>query len=149
MTLQLLPDTARAISYLLRQEDEVVALVVDRVWTIIPGGADPDTSPTFPLVRVTRLGGRTTTDPAYWAEESLLTVEAWASTRLVAWAVAETCRAVIVQRFIGAQVVDGDDLVIARINPGGIREGSAAGNPPAGQHRASFDVVVVAHPARP
>lgn len=149
MSLTLLPDVAKAVSYFLRQQAEVVVLVAERVWTVIPAGADAHTSPVFPLVRITRIGGRTTTGDAYWGSADLVTVDAFASTRSGAAVLAETCRAALAQRFIGTQVVDGSGstIVVSAIDPGGIRDLSAGDNAPAGQHRSSFDVVVTSHPA--
>lgn len=149
MSLTLLPDVAKAVSYFLRQQAEVTALVSDRVWTVIPAGVDAQTSPVFPLVRITRIGGRTTTGDAYWGAADLVTVDAFASTRSGAAALAETCRAALAQRFTGTQVIDGSGstIVVSATDPGGIRDLSAGDNAPAGQHRSSFDVVVTSHPA--
>lgn len=60
--LVLLPNTAALISAFLRDQDEVADLVGDRVYTVLPNNK------TFPMVRVTRVGGSAGTRFAHWLD---------------------------------------------------------------------------------
>lgn len=141
MSLTLLPDTAALTSQFLRDQSEVVALVGQRVYTVLPN------TKTFPLVRVTRVGGSAGTTFAHWLDAPLFQVDVWADTAAVAFQVAETCRAALVQRFTGVHHFTGVSGVVTSIDAGGITSGFDSEDPKRARDR--FDVVIHAHPAAP
>ena len=126
---------------------DVAALVDDRVYSALP------INPTFPCVRLSRIGGQVRSAPAYHLESSLIQVEALGGSRSSTWMIAETCRAVIAQRFANAGTVDvgTDTAVISMCEVGGIREDAVKALPKnddgTERHRAHFDAVIYAHPS--
>ena len=147
MTVRTLPDIVRALSEFLRDDADVAALVGDRVYSALP------TAPTFPCVRLSRIGGQVRSAPAYHLESSLVQVEALGGSRHSSWQLAETCRAVIAQRFAGTVDVGIDTAVVSACEVGGIREDSVRSLPKnddgTERHRAHFDAVIYAHPTPP
>lgn len=149
MTVRTLPDIVRALSEYLRDDDDVTAIVGDRVYSALP------TNPTFPCVRLSRIGGQVRSAPAYHLESSLIQVEALGGSRHSSWMLAETCRAVIAQRFAeaGTVTVGTDSAVISSCEVGGIREDTVKSLPKnddgTERHRAHFDAVIYAHPSPP
>jgi hypothetical protein len=145
MTVRTLPDTVRALSEFLRADDDVAALVGDRVYSALP------TNPTFPCVRLSRLGGQVRSQPAYHLESTLIQVEALGGSRHSSWLLAETCRAVIAQLLNGTVDVGPDTAVISHSEVGGIREDTVRTLPKnddgTERHRAHFDAVIYAHPS--
>jgi len=139
--LVLLPNTAALISAFLRDQDEVADLVGERVYTVLPNNK------TFPMVRVTRVGGTAGTRFAHWLDAPLFQVDVWATTAAPAFDLAETCRAALVQRFSGTYHFAGVSGVVTSVEAGGISEGFDPEDP--GKARDRFDVVVMAHPAPP
>lgn len=138
MSLTLLPNTAALTSQFLRTQAEVTALVGQHVYTILPN------TKTYPLVRVTRIGGSPANRGAYWVDRPLFQVDCWATTAEQAHNVAETVRAVLAQRFTGLHTFTGVAGVVSRIEPGGIREGFDPDDKT--KALASFDVAITVHP---
>lgn len=145
MTVRTLPDAVRALSEFLRADPDVAALVGDRVYSALP------TAPTFPCVRLARIGGQVRSLPAYHLESTLIQVEALGGSRHSSWLLAETCRAVIAQRLAGTVDVGPDTAVISCTEVGGIREDTVRALPKnddgTERHRAHFDAVIYAHPS--
>ena len=137
--LVLLPNTAALISAFLRDQDEVADLVGDRVYTVLPNNK------TFPMVRVTRVGGSAGTRFAHWLDAPLFQVDVWATTAAPAFDLTEICRAALVQRFSGTYHFAGVSGVVTSVEAGGMSEGFDPDDP--GKARDRFDVVVMAHPA--
>ena len=137
-TLVILPDTARMVVEFLLNQTEVTDLCDERVWTDLP------TDPTFPAVRVTRLGGSPNPGP-YWLETSLHQIDVFGSGRHATSRLAETCRSALVLRLPGIATIGADRFVVTRASVGGITEGSGRYRP--GQPDARFDLSVTAHPA--
>lgn len=88
------PNMEALVSAFLRDQDEVVALVEDRVYTALPKGV------TWPAVRVTQLLDTPTSQPL-WALAFNIQLEAWGGSKEDAWRIASTCRAAIDQRITG------------------------------------------------
>ena len=147
MTLRTLPDAARLLSEFLRADDDVAELVGDRVYSALP------TAPTFPCVRLSRIGGQMRTANVYHLESTMLQVEALGGSRHDAWVIAETCRAVIAQRLTGTVTVGDTSAVVSGADVGGIREDTVKSLPKndngTERHRAHFDAVIYAHPSPP
>lgn len=139
MTLHLLPNTAALLSHFLREQPEVADMVDDRVYTILPK------TKTYPVVRVSRIGGTSATH-VHWLDAPLFQVDVWADTSAVAFDVAEMCRAVISQRFVGVHRYGDISGVVTSAAVGGLIEGFDPDE--ATKARDRFDVVVHAHPAR-
>lgn len=140
-----MPDTLRLVSEFYRGEVAVTAIVTQRVYEALPP------APTFPCVRLSRLGGNTRTGAAYWVESVLIQVEAFGGSRSDAWQLAETLRSTIHQSLPGVQPVGDDTAVVTSVEVGGIREGSDPSLPKndsgTDRHRAMFDAVVTVHPS--
>lgn len=91
MTVTLAPDAEALLSTFLRSRFELVALVDSRVYTSIPS------NPTFPLVRVTRIGGIPVFSRPLRLDVATVQVDVWGGPKATAWQIAETCRAVIAE----------------------------------------------------
>lgn len=78
MTLRpIMPNAEAILSAYLRGVPEVSALVDDRVYTVLPR-AESDRS--YPLVRVSRIGGGPTTTPAH-LDAGIFSVEVWGGSK--------------------------------------------------------------------
>lgn len=146
MTVRTLPDTLRLVSEFLRADDDVAALVGDRVYTALPS------NPEFPCVRLHRLGGAGRSGAAYHLESVLVQVEALGGSRHGAWQLAETLRAVMAQRMTGTQPVGDATAVVSGVDCGGVHEDTAPTLPRndngTERHRAHFTAVAYVHPSR-
>lgn len=95
MTVTLLPDIERLMTSFLRAQSEVSTIVGGRVYTEVPD------NPTFPLVRVRRLGGFPTLSRPLQVDAPLVQIEGYAATKGAARLLTETCRAVLAERVEG------------------------------------------------
>ena len=98
MPLRLLPDAERLYSAFLRAQAEVGTLVSTRVYTVLPEAKE------WPLVRLQRVGGAPDAvpdDSALLRDQALLQVEAYGGAKALAWQVADTVRAVTLERAAG------------------------------------------------
>ena len=145
-----LPYVARLTVAFLIAQPEVFDLVGNAVYTDVPS------EPTFPLVRVVQLPGRIISSGSiYWLEETIIQVDTWGpggNDRLAAHTLAETCRAVMAQRFTGPQdFMLGSttvSAVVTGLDCGGIADSSDTAYQPARPH-SRFDAVIAAHPLEP
>lgn len=85
----MLVDAERLLSAWLRDQDEITALVADRVYTAIPA------SPTWPLVRLTRIGGAPVFSRPLHLDRALIQFDVFGGPKVIAWEIAETCRAAL------------------------------------------------------
>jgi uncharacterized protein DUF3168 len=101
-------DIEALVSAFLRDQDEIAALVEDRVYTALPK------APRFPAVRVTQIIDRPI-EPrgVLWGLAFSVQVEAFGGGKAAAWRIAATARAAIDQRLKGVHdgygVVTGSD----------------------------------------
>ncbi len=95
MTVTLLPDIERLVTDFLRAQAEITTIVGNRVYTEIPD------TPTFPLVRVRRLGGFPVLNRPLYVDAPLVQIEGYAATKGAARLLTETCRAVLAERVEG------------------------------------------------
>lgn len=140
MAVVTLPNMTRLVTTLLAADADVDALVDGRVFNVLPTG-----DKTWPTVRVTRQGGGLRTQTAYHLDSAVMQIEAWAGPAVLAWQVAETCRAVMATRFVGAHDIGDDLVVVTGVDVGGMSEDKDEAHTPA-PHRARFDAVIYAHP---
>ena len=110
MTVTLLPDIERLVTGFLRAQSEVSTIVGARVYTEVPG------DPTFPLVRVRRLGGFPTLSRPLQVDAPLVQIEGYAATKGAARLLTETCRAVLAERVEGVH----DTGVVAGVTFGAL-----------------------------
>lgn len=95
--LVLQPNVEALVVQFLRDQEEVTALVGNRIYTEIPA------SPDWPLVRVRVYYERPVNGSRpLWLTAHDVQVEAYGGPKSVAWRVAETCRAALTARFEGA-----------------------------------------------
>lgn len=110
MTVELLPDVEQLLSNFLRAQAEmhpffttgvdsagtpVVSPPADRVYTDIPK------NPTWPLLRITRVGGSPVTNRPLRLDAALVQLEAFGGSKRLAHQILETSRAVIDRRIQG------------------------------------------------
>jgi len=95
VTVTLLPDIERLVTTFLRAQSEVSSLVASRVFTEV------SPNPTFPLVRVRRVGGFPTLSHPLYIDAPLVQIEGYAATKGAARLLTETCRAVLAERVEG------------------------------------------------
>lgn len=91
----MLPNIEGLVSAFLRADDDVVAEVSDRVYTSLPK------DPTYPCVRLTRIGGATFMEGLYEFDRPLVQFDVWGGPKATAWRVAETVREAIATRLAG------------------------------------------------
>lgn len=82
----MIPDIERELSAYLRADGAVAALVDDRVYTIVPAG------PTFPLVRLTRIGGAPARPHLLYHDVAEIQLDCYADRKAEAQTLAETVR---------------------------------------------------------
>lgn len=85
----MLVDAERLVSAYLRDRDEIAALVADRVYTAIPA------NPTWPLVRLTRIGGAPVFNRPLHLDRALIQCDVFGGPKATAHEIAETCRAAL------------------------------------------------------
>lgn len=95
MTVTLLPDSEALLSQFLRDQDEIEALVGDRVYTVIPN------EPTWPLLKLTRVAGAPVLSRPLRIDAPTLQLDAYANTKAAAHTLMATARAVIAERIEG------------------------------------------------
>lgn len=139
MDLILLPDVERLLSSFARQQDEVTALVDQRVYTMLPA------SPTFPAVRLTRYGGSPVTDRPLWLDQALVQWDVWGGRKVRAHEIAQTLRAALAARLVGTH----DDGVVTGVTFGELRwlpDDTVAADEGLARARYLFTSTVWAHP---
>lgn len=151
--LVILPDWLATMSEWLRDQPEVIDLVEDRVYTVMPSR-----SKEFPLVIVTQVTDPAATTFAHWAVRTLFQFDVWGGPQSATWTIAETIRALIIQRFASnAWDMTTGPVVAGKVTAGGIRrttENVVASLTEGGEEvsraapRASFDAAVVMHPGQ-
>lgn len=108
MTLNLTPNTEALVSAFLRDQPEIVDLVDDRVYTVIPKDA------TYPLARVTLLLDQPAGGEPLWLTAAQVQVEAFGGTKAQAWTLAVTARSAISERLTGTH----DDGIVTGVTSG-------------------------------
>lgn len=91
MTVELLPDVEALVSAYLRARSEITTLVAQRVYTALPS------EPTWPLVRLTRIGGIPVMSRPLRLDAATIQVDCYGGPKALAWEIAETCRAVLAE----------------------------------------------------
>ena len=138
MSLVLAPDSLALTIGWLKTQAELSALVSGRVMSKLP------VSKTYPLVRVSRIGGNEIHGHNHWLHDPLLQVDCYAAVgaESAAFNVARVVAALLSQRFQGAVVAN--SAVISEVELGGIRQGydSVDKDIPV----AEFDVRLRLHP---
>lgn len=95
-----LVDAEALLSQFLRAQDEMVAEVDDRVYTVIP------TKPTWPLLRLTRVGGGVAMSRPRRIDRPLIQLEAYGGSKKAAHDLIELACQLIAGRILGIH----DDL---------------------------------------
>lgn len=94
--MRLLVDVEALLANFLRAQEEVTALVADRVWTDLPN------SRSFPLVLLQRIGGSMAINrPAAYLDRSVVQLDSYGGTHKQAFTVMATCCAVLSDRLVG------------------------------------------------
>lgn len=133
--LVILPDSLRLVTSFLRAQPELTAVVSDRVYTVIPEAK------TWPMVRVTAIGGETVHTRPWWLEQPLFQVEAFGGPQKQARDVANLCRSLLAERVIGTH----DEGVVTDVSVGGLADIPDDTFTPA-KHRTLFTAELTVHP---
>lgn len=134
----LLPDAERLLSGWLRDQDEIISLVGDHVYTILPGNLPSKA----PFVRITRVGSPPPHNHPLWIDHARLTIEAWGPRQQVSWQVAATVQAVMAQ---GDLVGRHDEGVVSGIQWGSLTDDpDPTYDPPMPRH--ILDATLITHP---
>ena len=91
----MLPNAEGLVSEFLRNDAAVIAEVADRVYTSLPA------SPTYPCIRLTRIGGATFLAGMYEFDRPLIQFDIWGGPKATAWRIAETVREALIERLPG------------------------------------------------
>lgn len=135
MTLTLPVNAEALLVTFLKAQAEVAAICSTRVYTVLPDG------PTFPAVRVDRIGGYAVTNIPLHLEAVTLQVNCWAGPKATAYNLAQTCRAAIAER-----IIDAHDLgVVTKAEFGNLSFVPDTSRDPA-QNRYVVDVTLFTHP---
>lgn len=113
MTLQILPDVERLTVTWLRDQVEAAAIFDDRIYTEIPN------SPTWPLARITRVGGGPTSRLAR-LDAAELQLDVWGGPKATAYDGFTTLLALMAGRMVGTHdlgVVSAVEVVSLRWLP--------------------------------
>lgn len=110
MAVELLPDAEQLVSAYLRANADITAVVAQRVYTEIPN------DPTFPLVRLTRVGGVPVTQRPLHLDVATIQFDCYGGPKKTAQNIAQTIRAVLsAPAFIGGHAPLG---VVSAVNWG-------------------------------
>lgn len=90
-----LPDAEALLSQFLRAQDEIVEQIADRVYTVMPE------RPTWPLLRLFRVGGAPRLSRPLVIDQPLLQLEAYGGTKKQAHDLIELVRSLIAARIEG------------------------------------------------
>lgn len=153
MSLVTFPDWLACVSEWLRDQPELIELVDGRGYTELPR------TKAFPLFIVNQINDPSVTQDIHWAVDALFQVDVWGGPKAQTWAVAETVRSLLSQRFAGAshQLANGA-LIVASVRVGGIRRSTDTIATQAletdaevsrARPRASFDFSAVLRPGKP
>lgn len=101
----MVPDAERIVSAWLRDQAEITALVEQRVYTALPEG------PTFPLLRITRIGGAPISSQPLHLDAATIQFDAYGGPKKTALTIAETVRELLsTEDFRVAHEIDGDPV---------------------------------------
>lgn len=95
MTVALLPDIEALVSRFLREQAEIVALVTDRVYTVVPK------DPVWPLLRLQRVAGGPVISRPLRLDAPTVQLDAYGGSKADAQELIETARSVIALRLEG------------------------------------------------
>lgn len=88
-------DAERLTARFLREHPAMVALVEDRVVTVVPNRA------TFPFVKVSQIAGSPRFSIPLYLDESYLQIDAYGGPKALARQIIDTARTVLAEDFIG------------------------------------------------
>lgn len=146
--LVLAPDALELVIGWLFTQSELNALVSGRVSSKLP------TNKTYPLVRVSRIGGGEVEGVYHWLHDPLLQVDCYASRgdETQSFSVARVASALLSQRFHGVVTVGTTSAVVSKVVLGGIHQGYDKGGSGSTARDgdipvARFDAQVTLHPS--
>lgn len=95
MTVELMPNVEALVSAFLRAQPEMIAIVDDRIYTVLPGAV------TYPAVRVNQYDEGNVTSRPLWAVRASIQIEAWGGSKDQAFSILATAQACISERIEG------------------------------------------------
>lgn len=138
----LIPSCEQVLSYYLRQNTSVNALVGDHVYTTTPKHPGEKT----PMVILHRIGGSPRSTRPLWVDQAILQLDCYAGSKFDTETLAHTVRNAVCEDFPGYQTGSGTDAVITDVSAGAlIYLPDEAFTPP--KPRYLVDVTVTLHPA--
>ncbi|MCA1569310.1 MAG: DUF3168 domain-containing protein [Chloroflexi bacterium] len=135
--LRLLPNVEALVSAFLRAHPDVVVVVGDRVYTVVPS------NPTWPLVRVHQWDDQPAGQTPLHHVAAYLQLDAFGGSKAQAWRAAETCRMAMSRQLTGVYV----EAVVTGCDVRGLADDPDDSYTPA-KPRFRFDAVVYCHPPR-
>ena len=140
VALRLLPDALHITYAFLATQPELVDLVDDRVYTVLP-----TKSRRFPFLWLYQVGSTLVTPRPWWAERSDIQLAAYAATDRQARQVCDTARALCMQRLVGNHP-DGVVAYVTAINLSPVPDDSLVSSTGRALPRWVTTVTVTAHP---
>lgn len=134
MTVHVLPDIEKIVIQWALNTAELDALFANRIYGAVPA------NPTFPLARITRIGGLPTSR-LLWLDNALLQVDVWGGPKSTTRLCAETLRAHAAAELAGQH----DDGMLTAVAVGGMTWLPDTSYDPA-KPRYTFDLSVTFHP---
>lgn len=98
-------DVERLLSAFLRAGDDITDLVEQRVYTDLPRQA------TFPLVRLTLIGGAPVFSRPLYLDESLIQIDCYGGPKVLARQIADAVRGLMDTGFVGAHYDEDEALI--------------------------------------
>lgn len=135
MTVSVLPDAEKLVIDWALATSDVADLVSDRIYSALPN------EPTFPAVRITRIGGQPVASRPLWLDNALLQVDVWGGPKATTRLVAETIRAYMADSLLGTHTLG----CVTEVDLGQFTWLPDASYDPA-KPRYSFDVSIFLHP---
>lgn len=138
----LIPSCEQVLSYYLRNNADIIALVSDRVYTTTPKTPGEK----IPMIITHRIGGSPLATRPLWIDQAVIQVDCYGGGKFDTETLAHTARAAICDDFPGFQTGSGTDAVITDVAAGALLyQPDEAFTPP--KPRYLFDVTITLHPA--
>lgn len=130
------PNMEALVSKFLRDQPEILDVVDDRTYTVLPADV------TFPAIRVTQLNDNKITRQPLWVVAYNIQIECWGGSKVEAWRGATTAAAALDQRLKGLV----EDAVVSGVDIGPLLDIPDADYEPA-RARWLFTSTITARPA--
>lgn len=135
MTVQAPPDAERLVIAWALANSTVATSVSNRIYSVIPA------APTFPLIRIVRIGGSPVASKPLWLDQAVLQVDVWGGPKATTHDIAQTIRAHMADSLQGKHTLG----YVTTVEFGEFQWLPDASYDPS-KPRYSFDVSIFTHP---